>query len=137
MGSRPAFVALLVGIAFFGFVACYNGGTALTLNAVGVSAQARVVSVERGYQGGGTVTVEFPTRDGRVVRAECDGCSTDLDAGDRLVIRYDPDSPESGVEAVGNRDHQRVAVFALVVVLVLAAAAVVTGRRLLREARSG
>jgi hypothetical protein len=117
---------------FFLVVACYAGTIDRSLQIRGVTADARVVEVIRRPKGN-TVTVEFVSRDGAAVTARCSSCGSDLVEGDVVRIRYDPAFLDSDVEAVGNRGHRRMALFALAVVACLSVVAGVTATRLLRR----
>jgi hypothetical protein len=72
------------------------------------------------------VMVEFVARDGAAVTVECSSCGPELVEGDTVRIRYDPSSPDSDVEAVGNRGNRRVALFALAMVAGLSVVAGIT-----------
>ncbi len=86
---------------------------------------------------GSKITVEFTTQGGDTVTAECTSCSSDLDEGDRVRIRYHPDELVFGVEDAENRGSRRVALFALVAVAVLLSAAGFVGSRLARDRSPG
>ncbi|MGY0007648.1 DUF3592 domain-containing protein [Micromonospora sp. I033] len=129
-----ALIALTVGATFMCCVGLYNGTTAIGLAKRGITTDATVVQVDR-FPRGSTVTVEFTAPGGDTLTAECTSCSPDLDEGDRVRIRYDPDHLAPGVEDAGNQGARRVALFALVAVAVLLTAAGFVGRRLTRTSR--
>ncbi|MEW2331162.1 DUF3592 domain-containing protein [Micromonospora chersina] len=127
-----ALIAMTVGATFMCCIALYNGTTAIGLANRGITTDATVVQVDR-FQRGTKVTVEFTARSGDTVSAECTSCSSNLDEGDRVRIRYNPDDLALGVEDAENHGAQRVALFALVAVTVLLSAAGFVGWRLTRD----
>jgi Protein of unknown function (DUF3592) len=129
-----ALIALTVGATFMCCVGLYNGTTAIGLANRGVTTDATVVQVDR-FQRGSKVTVEFTAPGGDTLTAECTSCSADLDEGDRVRIRYNPDHLAPGVEDAENQGARRVALFAFVTVAVLLSAAGIVGRRLTLASR--
>ncbi|MEU5786330.1 DUF3592 domain-containing protein [Micromonospora purpureochromogenes] len=127
-----ALIATTVGAAFMCCVALYNATTAIGLANLGITTDATVVQVDH-FQRGSKVTVEFTAQSGGTVSAECTSCSSDLDEGDRVLIRYHPDNLAPGVEDAENQGAHRVALFALVAVAVLLSAAGLVGWRLTRD----
>jgi hypothetical protein len=130
---RRNLVSALIGIAALTtcmcLVACYQGTIAIGLANRGVTTDATVVRADY-FPRGSRITVEFTTQSGDTVSAECTSCSSDLDEGDRVRIRYHPDDLIPGVEDAENHGSRRVALFALLAVAVLLAAAGIVGWRL-------
>jgi hypothetical protein len=127
-----ALIAMTVGSTFMCCVALYNGTTAIGLANRGITTDATVVQVDR-FQRGTKVTVEFTARSGDTLRAECTSCSSDLDQGDRVGIRYNPEALAPGVEDAENHGARRVTLLALVAAAVLLSAAGFVGWRLTRD----
>ncbi|NYF58585.1 DUF3592 domain-containing protein [Micromonospora purpureochromogenes] len=127
-----ALIATTVGATFMCCVALYNGTIAIGLANLGITTDATVVQVDR-FQRGSKITVEFTAQSGDTVSAECTSCSSDLDEGDRVRIRYNPDNLAPGVEDAENHGARRVALFALAAVAVLLSTAGLVGWRLNRD----
>jgi hypothetical protein len=127
-----ALIALTLGATFMCCTALYNGTTAIGLANRGITTDATVVQVDR-FQRGTNVTVEFTAPSGDTLSAECTSCSSNLDEGDRVRIRYNPHDLAPGVEDAENHGAQRVALFALVAVAVLLSTAGIVGWRLTRD----
>jgi hypothetical protein len=122
-------IGAVVAAACMCLVAVYNGAIAIGLATHGTTTDATVVRVDR-FPRGSRVTVEFITRGGDKVSAECTSCSSKLDEDDRVTIRYNPDFPVDGVEDAENHGARRVALFALVAVVLLLSAVGFLGWRL-------
>jgi hypothetical protein len=135
---RRGLINVLIGIAVATtctcLVAAYQGTIAIGLASRGVTTDATVVRADH-FPLGSKITVEFTTQAGDTVSAKCTSCSSDLDEGDRIRIRYHPTDLVSGVEDAKNAGSRRVALFALVAVAVLLSAAGFVGWRLARDRR--
>jgi hypothetical protein len=133
IGALLAMAAFSIGMCL---VAVYNGSIALGLANRGITTDATVVRIER-FPKGDRTTVEFTTREGETVSVECTSCEDDLDTGDRVRIRYDPENFAVGVEDVNNQGGYRDgAVFGVIALAVTLSAAGVIGWRLARERRT-
>lgn len=133
--QRRNSVHVLIGIAVLTtcmcLVAFYQGTIAIGLANRGVTTDATVLRADH-FPRGSRITVEFTAQSGDTVSAECTSCSSDLDEGDRVRVRYNPDDLIPGVEDAENHGSRRVALFALLAVAVLLAAAGFVGWRLAR-----
>ena len=133
--QRRHLVSALIGIALLTTCMCsvalYRGTIAIGLASRGVTTDATVVRAEH-FPNGSKITVEFTNLGGDTVSAECTSCGSDLDEGDRIRIRYDPDNLVPGVEDAENRGSRRVALFALLAMAVSLSAAGLVGWRLAR-----
>ncbi|EWM66104.1 MULTISPECIES: DUF3592 domain-containing protein [Micromonospora] len=127
-----ALIILTASSAFMCCAAFYNGTTAIGLANRGLTTDATVVDVDR-HGRASKVTVEFTPRSGEPLSAECTSCSPELDEGDRVRIRYNPDDLAPGVEDAENHGAQRVAVFNLVAATALLSGAGFAGWRLHRD----
>lgn len=130
-------IRVVVGFSLLTVFMCLQGGIAgveaWTMKTRGVSTEAVVVGVDRAGKVKST-TVEF-VHQGDTITADCNSCSLELDTSDRVRIRYDPARLTSDVEDADSSGSRNLAVVLSVIMLVCLAAAVFTGRRLLRERR--